>query len=98
MEEVSLKREHLDRYPHEFSGGQKQRIVIARALSCNPELIILDEPTSALDEESTLVVESTINAILKDRNIGVLVVTHNREQAERFTSRVIQITNNSEVK
>ncbi|MHA1928367.1 MAG: ABC transporter ATP-binding protein, partial [Candidatus Thorarchaeota archaeon] len=58
--------------------------------------LLLDEPTSALDEESTLIVESTINAVLKDREIGVLVVTHSTEQAERFATRVVHIANNVE--
>jgi len=49
VDQVGLRRDALQRYPHEFSGGQRQRIAIARALAVEPRLIVCDEPTSALD-------------------------------------------------
>lgn len=97
LKEVNLNGEYLDRVAENLSGGEKQRVAIARALLLEPCGLLLDEPTSALDEKSTLAVEKTVKGLLKSRDIGVLVVTHNREQAERLTDRVIEVTTGEEV-
>lgn len=88
LKTVGLDEQHLYRFPHEFSGGQKQRIGVARALSLNPDFIVLDEPTSSLDVS----VQAQILNLLKDLqvkyNLTYLFITHDLSVIKFISDRV----------
>ena len=77
LEAVNMRREYMDRYPHEFSGGQRQRVGIARALCVDPEMVICDEAVSALDVSIQAQVLNLLIKLKKERNLTYIFITHN---------------------
>lgn len=89
MRLVRLKPDALHRYPSEFSGGQRQRIAIARALACDPKLLIADEAVSALDVSVQAQILKLLDEIQQKTGVGILFITHDLRVASQICDRVI---------
>jgi peptide/nickel transport system ATP-binding protein/oligopeptide transport system ATP-binding protein len=88
LEAVNMRREYMDRYPHEFSGGQRQRIGIARALSVDPELVVCDEAVSALDVSIRAQVIELLMQLKRERNLTYIFITHDLSVTEYICDRI----------
>ena len=88
LEQVDLRTHTARSFPHELSGGQKQRVMIAMALACEPQLIIADEPTTALDVVVQDQVLGVLTALIQDRGISLLMISHDLSVLAKVCIRI----------
>jgi peptide/nickel transport system ATP-binding protein len=95
LREVGIKdaAKRFDDYPHQFSGGMRQRVVISLALCCEPELLIADEPTTALDVSIQSQILDLIKKLTKERNLAVILITHDMGVIAETANRVAVMKN-----
>ena len=99
LKEVGIKdaENRFDNYPHQFSGGMRQRVVISLSLCCEPELLIADEPTTALDVSIQSQILDLIKKLTKERNLAVILITHDMGVIAETTNRVAVMKNGNVV-
>lgn len=95
LAKVGLSR-HLKKHPNELSGGQMQRVAIARAIVNNPDIILADEPTGALDSLTSIQIMEILKEISQTKL--VVMVTHNPELAQKYSSRIVNIVDGKIIK
>ncbi|MFM2343281.1 MAG: putative glutathione transporter, ATP-binding protein GsiA [Pseudomonadota bacterium] len=89
MDRIQLPRQALQRYPHQFSGGQRQRLAIARAVACQPRVLVADEAVSALDVSVQAQILDLLREIQADLGLGILFITHDLRVAAQLCDRVV---------
>jgi putative ABC transport system ATP-binding protein len=91
LELAGLSAAFADREAGRLSGGEQQRGMLARALALEPEALLLDEPTSALDERTRAGVEATLAELGERTGVSMVIVTHDRGQANRLATRIVSL-------
>lgn len=88
---IPAPEQRIKEYPHQLSGGMRQRIMIAMALACDPDLLIADEPTTALDVTIQAQILELMKSLGKDRDMGIIMITHDLGIVHDFCDRVVVI-------
>ncbi|MGF1547665.1 MAG: ABC transporter ATP-binding protein [Thiotrichales bacterium] len=97
LEQVGLAAEQANRYPHEFSGGQCQRVGIARALVCEPQLVICDEPVSALDVSVQAQIINLLLDLRARHGLALIFISHDLNVVRHLCQRVLVLHHGSVV-
>lgn len=87
--QVRLAAKWKNYYPHQLSGGMRQKVLIAMALACKPEILLVDEPTTALDPANKKEIIALLNHLKQKYNLTMLVVSHSMETIQKLSSKLI---------